>query len=165
MLTNFETIRLSIKRCNELQEMIANGELFRRPKKEQAALNRELFSLEKHFGGLKTLRGRPEIVFIIDQQREKIAVTEANKLGIKVVGIVDTNGDPDGIDYVIPGNDDSIRSIQLITRRIADAILGDDPDDFPNDGGPDLQPSGVPRQPLPTIWGSAIALPFQSNTI
>ncbi len=123
MLTNFETIRLRINRLKELEEMRDTGEFYRRPKKEVAVLNRELTKLEKTLGGLKNMRGKPDILFIIDQKRELIAVTEAQKLGITTVGIIDTNCDPDGINYVIPGNDDSIRSIKLITSKIADAII------------------------------------------
>jgi small subunit ribosomal protein S2 len=123
MLTNFETIRLRINRLKELEEMVSSGDLFRRGKKEQAVLNRELSKLEKSLGGIKTMRGKPDMLFIIDQKREFIAVSEAKKIGISTVGIIDTNCDPDGIDYVIPGNDDSIRSIKLITSKIADSIL------------------------------------------
>lgn len=123
MLTNFETIRLRINRLKELEEMRDSGEFYRRPKKELAVLNRELTKLDKSLGGIKTMRGRPDILFIIDQKRELIAVSEAKKVGLTTVGIVDTNCDPDGIDYVIPGNDDAIRSIKLITGKIADAIL------------------------------------------
>jgi small subunit ribosomal protein S2 len=123
MLTNFETIRLRINRLKELEEMRDNGDLFRRPKKEQAVLNRELFKLEKSLGGIKNMRGKPDILFIIDQKRELIAVAEAKKIGITVMGIIDTNCDPEGIDYIIPGNDDSIRSIKLIMGKIADSII------------------------------------------
>ncbi|MBI2809332.1 MAG: 30S ribosomal protein S2 [Candidatus Melainabacteria bacterium] len=123
MLTNFETIRLRINRLKELEEMKETGELYRRPKKELAVLNRELFKLEKSLGGIKNMRGKPDILFIIDQKRELIAVAEAKKIGLTVVGIIDTNCDPAGIDYVIPGNDDSIRSIKLITGKVADSIL------------------------------------------
>jgi len=123
MLTNFETIRLRIDRLKKLEEMRDSGDLFRRGKKEQAVLNRELLKLEKSLGGIKTMRGKPDVLFIIDQKREFIAVNEAKKIGIATVGIIDTNCDPDGIDYVIPGNDDSIRSIKLIVGKIADSIL------------------------------------------
>lgn len=123
MLTNFETIRLRVNRLKELEEMRESGEFFRRGKKEQAVLNRELLKLEKSLGGIKTMRGRPDVLFIIDQKRELIAVAEAIKSGISTVAIVDTNCDPEGITYVIPGNDDSIRSIRLITSRVADAII------------------------------------------
>jgi small subunit ribosomal protein S2 len=123
MLTNFETIRLRVNRLKELEEMRESGDFFRRGKKEQAVLNRELYKLEKTLGGIKTMRGRPDVLFIIDQKRELIAVAEAVKSGISTVAIVDTNCDPEGISYVIPGNDDSIRSIRLITSRIADSII------------------------------------------
>ncbi len=123
MLTNFETIRLRINRLKELEEMRDTGDFYRRPKKELAVLNRELYKLEKSLGGIKNMRGRPDVLFVIDQKREDIAVHEAKKIGITVVGIIDTNCDPDGIDYVIPGNDDSIRSIKLIMSKVADSIL------------------------------------------
>lgn len=123
MLTNFETIKWRMNRLKELESMRDTGEFFRRPKKEVAVLNRELFKLEKSLGGIKTMKGKPDVLFIIDQKRELIAVQEAKKVGIEVVGIIDTNCDPDAIDYVIPGNDDSIRSIKLITSSIANAIL------------------------------------------
>ena len=123
MLTNFETIRLRIGRLKELEEMQNSGEFFRRPKKEQAVLNRELTKLEKSLGGIKTMRGRPDVLFVIDQKRELNAVAEALKIGITVVGMIDTNCDPDGIDYVIPSNDDSIRSIKLICSKLADSII------------------------------------------
>jgi small subunit ribosomal protein S2 len=114
---------LRINRLKELEEMRDSGDLFRRGKKEQSVLNRELLKLEKSLGGIKTMRGKPDVLFIIDQKREFIAVNEAKKIGIATVGIIDTNCDPDGIDYVIPGNDDSIRSIKLIVGKIADSIL------------------------------------------
>ncbi len=123
MLTNFETIRLRINRLKELEEMEASGDLYRRGKKEQAVLKREWTKLDKSLGGIKTMRGKPEVLFIIDQRREFIAVAEAIKSGIATVAMVDTNCDPEGINYVIPGNDDSIRSIKLITSKIADAII------------------------------------------
>ncbi|MFN8659470.1 MAG: 30S ribosomal protein S2 [Candidatus Obscuribacterales bacterium] len=123
MLTNFETIKWRMNRLKELESMRDTGEFFRRPKKEVAVLNREMAKLEKSLGGIKTMKGKPDVLFIIDQKRELIAVQEAKKVGIEVVGIIDTNCDPDAIDYVIPGNDDSIRSIKLITSSIANAIL------------------------------------------
>ncbi len=123
MLTNFETIRLRINRLKELEEMRDTGEFYRRPKKEVAVLNRELTKLEKSLGGIKLMRGRPDVLFVVDQKRELNAVAEALKIGITVVGMIDTNCDPDGIDYVIPSNDDSIRSIKLICSKLADAII------------------------------------------
>jgi small subunit ribosomal protein S2 len=130
---------------------------------EVAALHREMFKLERSLGGLMNMHGKPEVLFIIDPRKEAIAVQEAMKVGATLIGIVDTNSDPDGIDYVIPGNDDAIRSIRLITHALADAILGDEPDSLQaeRDGdGPDLQPSGVPRRPFPTIGSTEIALPL-----
>ncbi len=123
MLTNFETIRQRINRLKELEEMRDTGEFYRRPKKEVAVLTRELTKLDKSLGGIKNMRGRPDVLFIIDQKREINAVNEAKKAGVVTVGIIDTNCDPDGIDHVIPGNDDAIRSIKLITGKIAEAIL------------------------------------------
>jgi len=123
MLTNFETIRLRINRLKELDEMKNTGDFYRRPKKELTVLNRELYKLERSLGGIKGMRGRPDVLFIVDQKRELIAVSEAKKMDISVVGIIDTNCDPDGIDFVIPGNDDSIRSIKLIVGKIADAVM------------------------------------------
>jgi small subunit ribosomal protein S2 len=123
MLTNFETIRLRINRLKDLDEMKNTGDFYRRPKKELTVLNREMFKLERSLGGIKGMRGRPDILFIVDQKHELIAVSEAKKMDVSVVGIVDTNCDPDNIDFVIPGNDDSIRSIKLIVSSIADAVL------------------------------------------
>ena len=169
MLTNFDTIRLRISRLKELEDMVYSGDLFRRGKKEQAVLNRELSKLEKYLGGLKTMRGKPDVLLIVDPKREAIAVKEAKKIGATVIGIVDTNCDPDGIDFVIPGNDDSMRSIKLITSVLADAILGSEPGDFEDDtgGGPDLHPSGVPRRPYPAA-GSVereMALPLPDDDL
>lgn len=168
-LTNFETIRLRIARLKELEEMKENGDFFRRSKKEQAKLNRELTKLDKSLGGIKNMRGRPEVLFIIDSRREHIAVQEAKKTGTTVIGIIDTNCDPDGIDYLIPGNDDSIRSIKLICGTIADAILdegtqgpsGSDDDD--PDSGPDTHPTGVPRVPYPILSRREIAIELEEQ--
>ncbi len=151
-LTNSDTIRLRINRLNELDLMRDTGEFYRRPKKELAKLNRELVKLEKSLGGMKRMRGRPDVLIIVDQTRESIAVREALKIGCTTLGIIDTNCNPDGIDFVIPANDDSRRSIGLITRLLADAVLGDDEgssedDDDPD--GPDIHPSRVPKRPMP----------------
>lgn len=146
MLTNFETIRLRINRLKELEEMRDTGEFYRRPKKEVAVLNRELLKLEKTLGGLKNMRGKPDILFIIDQKREEIAVLEAKKMGVTLVGIIDTNCNPDGIDYVIPGNDDSIRSIKLITGALADCILEAKHGQVPGQGQAQVQDSDEKRE-------------------
>jgi small subunit ribosomal protein S2 len=123
MLTNFGTVKESIKRLKELESLIDGGGLDRVSKKEGLSMQRELAKLERSLGGIKNMNGLPDVMFIIDVGHEKIAVREAVKLGIPVVGVVDTNNDPDGVDYVIPGNDDSIRAIELYVRGAADAIL------------------------------------------
>ena len=123
MLTNFGTVKKSVKRLKELEELIEAGGLDRVSKKEGLSLQRELAKLERSLGGIKNMESLPDVMFIIDVGHEKIAVREAVKLGIPVVGVVDTNNDPDGVDYVIPGNDDSIRAIELYVRGAADAIL------------------------------------------
>jgi len=123
LLTNFVTIQKSIQRLRELEEMSTDGryELF--SKKEVARLERERKGLEKNLVGIKEMKTHPKIVFIIDSKKEEIAVKEANRLGIPVVAIVDTNCDPDDIDYVIPGNDDALRAIKLFVSKIADAVI------------------------------------------
>src|SRR2546425_1089616 len=122
-LTNFETIRKSIGRLKKLEEMKETGEYERLPKKEALELDRERQKLEKALIGIKAMEQLPSAVFIIDPRKERIAVAEAQRLGIPIVAIVDTNCDPTGIDYPVPGNDDAIRAVRLITSRIADAIL------------------------------------------
>ena len=123
MLTNFKTIRQSIKRLGEITELAASGALDKRGKKEATQLRREMDKLEKSLGGIKHMESLPDALFVVDVGHENIAVHEAKKLGIPVVAIVDTNCSPDGIDYVIPGNDDAMRAIQLYTAGIADAVL------------------------------------------
>ncbi len=123
MLTNFETIRGRVNKLKELEEFINNGYVDKLPKKEVAQINRQLAKLSKTLGGIKDMRGLPDVIFIVDQTKEEIAIKEANKLGIPVICLADTNADPDGINYIIPGNDDAIRSIQLITSKLADAVL------------------------------------------
>jgi small subunit ribosomal protein S2 len=123
MLTNFKTVKQSIKRLKELEAMAADGSFARLSKKEGLMLTREQEKLERSLGGIKDMAGLPDAVFVIDVGHEKIAVAEANKLGIPVVGIVDTNTNPEGVDYVIPGNDDAIRAIQLYVRGVADAVV------------------------------------------
>jgi len=123
MLTNFGTIRKSIDRLKHIEAMIADGSIHKYKKKEALGMEKELEKLERNLGGIKDMRTTPTAMFIVDPKREKIAITEANRLGIPVVALVDTNCDPDGIDYIIPGNDDALRSIKLIASKIADAIL------------------------------------------
>ena len=122
-LTNYTTIRNSINRMIELQEMVGSGEIERYSKKEQSQLLREKASLEKNLQGIRNMNGMPDFIFVIDPGKESIAVAEAKKMGVPVVAVVDTNCDPDPIDYVIPGNDDAIRSINLACEKIAEASL------------------------------------------
>jgi small subunit ribosomal protein S2 len=123
MLTNFKTIRQSIKRLNELDEMAQSGALDRRGKKEAQMLRREMDKLLKSLGGIRDMTSLPDALFVIDVGHEQIAVHEARKLGIPVVAVVDTNCSPDGIDYVIPGNDDAMRAIILYAGGVADSVL------------------------------------------
>jgi len=123
MLTNFKTVKGSIKRLKEMDAMIADGSMERLTKKEQLMNNREREKLERSLGGIKDMGGIPDALFVIDVGFHKIAVTEAKTLGIPIVGVVDSNNSLDGIDYVIPGNDDSTRAIRLYARGVADAIL------------------------------------------
>lgn len=123
MLTNFKTVKQSIKRLKEMEQMQQDGSLERISKKEALGLTREMEKLQRSLGGIKDLSGLPDALFIIDVGYQKGAVQEANKLGIPVIGVVDTNHTPEGIDYVIPGNDDSSRAIRLYARGVADAVL------------------------------------------
>ncbi|MDI6749082.1 MAG: 30S ribosomal protein S2 [Pseudomonadota bacterium] len=123
MLTNFKTVKQSLKRLKEMEQMVEDGTLEKMNKKEGLMLTRELAKLQKSLGGIKDMAALPDALFVIDVGYHKIAVTEANKLGIPIVGVVDTNHSPIGIDYVIPGNDDSSRAIRLYARGAADAIL------------------------------------------
>ena len=123
MLTNFKTIRGSIKRMVELQDMTATGAIEKRGKKEATQLRRELIKLEKSLGGIKAMESLPDVLFVVDVGHEHIAIHESKKLGIPVVAVVDTNCSPDFVDYVIPGNDDAMRAIQLYASAIADAVL------------------------------------------
>jgi small subunit ribosomal protein S2 len=123
MLTNFKTIRQSIKRLAEITELAASGALEKRGKKEATQLRREMDKLERSLGGIKDMESLPDALFVVDVGHENIAIHEAKKLGIPVVAIVDTNCSPDGVEYIIPGNDDAMRAIQLYTTGIADAVL------------------------------------------
>ncbi len=122
-LTNFQTIRRRINRLHELEKMESNGTFEVLSKKEVASLLNEKEKLEKFLGGIKDMKNLPGALFIIDPRKERIAVAEARKLGIPIVAIVDTNCDPDEIDYIIPGNDDAIRAVKLLTGKMADAVL------------------------------------------
>ena len=123
MMTNFKTIKRSIGRLNSLEKMQEDGTFEMLPKKEVAAKQKEIFDLEKNYGGIKTMEELPAAIFIVDPKKERNAVLEAKKLGIPVVAIVDTNCDPDDADYIIPGNDDAIRAIKLISSALADAVI------------------------------------------
>lgn len=123
LLTNFQTIQRSIKRLKDLELMETDGRFDALPKKEVIQLKREREALEKNLSGIKNMPKLPDVIFIIDSKKEEIAVKEANRLGIPIVAIVDTNCDPDGIDYVIPGNDDALRAVRLFTSKIADSVI------------------------------------------
>jgi len=123
MLTNFKTVKQSIKRLREMEQMAQDGTLDRMVKKEALGLQREMQKLQRSLGGIKELTALPDALFIIDVGYQKGAVAEAKKLGIPVIGVVDTNHSPDGVAYVIPGNDDSSRAIRLYARGVADAVL------------------------------------------
>lgn len=123
MLTNWKTIRQSIRRLKDLEAQQADGTLDKLTKKEALMRTREMEKLERGLGGIKDMGGLPDALFVVDVEHERIAIQEANKLGIPVIGIVDTNSSPDGIDYVIPGNDDAIRAVELYVQAIADACV------------------------------------------
>jgi small subunit ribosomal protein S2 len=123
MLTNFKTIKQSTKRLKDMELMVEDGSLEKLGKKEALMTQRELVKLQKSIGGIKNMNTLPDALFVIDVGYHKIAITEANKLGIPVIAVVDTNHSPEGVDYVIPGNDDSSRAIRLYARGVADAIL------------------------------------------
>ncbi len=123
LLTNFQTVQKSIKRLKELEAMQTDGRYEKLTKKERIKLDREREGLNKNLSGIKSMSRLPDIVFIIDVRKEEIAVAEANRLGIPIVAVVDTNCSPEGIDYIIPGNDDALRAVRLFASRIADSIL------------------------------------------
>ncbi len=165
MLTNFKTIRQSIKRLNELDEMAQNGTLERRGKKEAQMLRREMDKLLRSLGGIREMTSLPDALFVIDVGHEEIAVSEARKLGIPVVAVVDTNCSPEEIDYVIPGNDDAMRAILLYAGGVADAVLegkaslpevpvGEDEFvELDETGNPRKRSSGGRRPPPPVTRG------------
>ncbi len=160
MLTNFKTIKQSIKRLKELEAMQSDGSIERFNKKEGLMLRREMEKLDRSLGGIKNMPNLPDAMFVIDVGHEKIAITEASKLGIPVVGVVDTNNNPDGVDYVIPGNDDAIRAVQLYVQAAAQAVLdgrgtqaltpagaGDDFIELDEDGGVAAKPGARKERP------------------
>ncbi|MBU0808082.1 MAG: 30S ribosomal protein S2, partial [Gammaproteobacteria bacterium] len=123
MLTNYKTIRASIKRLRDLEVQSQDGTFTKLTKKEALMRTRDLEKLDRSLGGIKDMGGLPDALFVIDVDHERIAITEANKLGIPVIGVVDTNSSPEGVDYIIPGNDDAIRAIQLYMGAMADAVI------------------------------------------
>ena len=123
MLTNFKTVKQSIKRLRDMEQMVEDGTMDKLSKKESLTYQREMAKLDRSLGGIKEMNGLPDALFIIDVGFQKIAVEEANKLGIPVIGVVDTNHSPEGVDYIIPGNDDASRAVRLYARGIADAVL------------------------------------------
>ena len=123
MLTNFQTIKKSIERLKSIESMQADGSINRFPKKEILLMEKERIKLQRNVGGIKDMRVLPSVIFVVDPRKEAIAINEAHKLNIPVVALTDTNCDPDGIDFIIPGNDDAIRSIRIISNVIADAVL------------------------------------------
>jgi small subunit ribosomal protein S2 len=122
MLTNFQTVRQSLKRLRDLEQVVSEGGMARFGKKELLKLNRELEKLQRSLGGIKDMERLPDALFVIDVGYERIAISEARKLGIPVVAVVDSNNSPEGVDYVIPGNDDAIRAIQIYATAAADAV-------------------------------------------
>ena len=123
MLTNFQTIKFSVDRLKKIESMQQDGSILRFPKKEVLQMEKERVKLTRNIGGIKNMRTLPDVLFIIDPKKEDIAVEEAQKLGIPIIALTDTNCDPDGIDYLIPGNDDAIRAIKLITSMMAEAVV------------------------------------------
>ncbi len=150
MLTNYQTIKKSVDRMKKIADMIEDGSINQYKKKEALRMEKELAKLERNLGGIKNMKGTPSVVFVVDPRRENIAINEANRLGIPVVAITDTNCNPDGVDYLIPGNDDALRSIKLIVSRMADAVMeGKAKHDAKNQQGTE-QVANVPASDMPT---------------
>ncbi|MDX6403146.1 MAG: small subunit ribosomal protein [Blastocatellia bacterium] len=147
LLTNFQTVQKSIKRLKDLDVMQTDGRYEKLTKKERIKLDRERQSLEKVLSGIKSMTRLPDLVFVIDVRKEEIAVAEANKLGIPVIAVVDTNCSPEGIDYVIPGNDDALRAVRLFAARIADAVM-EGQQMLTEGGATDEGPAGEEKPPI-----------------
>jgi small subunit ribosomal protein S2 len=159
MLTNFKTIKSNIRRFKEIEKMDADGVLEKLSKKEQAQINKERVRLVKIFTGIKEMTQLPAAVFVIDTKKERIAVAEANRLGVPVIGVVDTNCDPDVIDYPLPGNDDAIRAIRLFSRLVSDTLLASRQEaqeglDREAEPGPET-PRETGPEPVPNVVASA----------
>ncbi|HYU58468.1 MAG TPA: 30S ribosomal protein S2 [Actinomycetota bacterium] len=170
MLTNFQTISQRLARLRELQDMERSGAFEYLPKKEVLKLRHEKEKLERNMGGIQTMTRRPDAILVIDTKKEHIAVTEARKLGIPVVAIVDTNCDPDEVDYVIPGNDDAIRSVALVTKIIADAFeegafLGGEEIARAARGEPEFQPEPMELEPATTLPESQVFEPGPPDAV
>ena len=156
LLTNFVTIQRSIGRLRELESMAEDGRYESLSKKEIARIEKEKRKLHKNLDGIRHMKGLPDAIFVVDTKREKIAVDEARKLKIPVIGIVDTNCDPDDVDFVIPGNDDALRSIRLFVTRIADAVIaGRAPKEMPQDAADGDAPESVTSAPPTTAPSNA----------
>ena len=151
LLTNFDTIRQRLNRLRELEEMQESGTLSHANKKELAGFNKELDKLQKTLGGIKNMRGKPEVLYVVDQQKEEIAVKEAQLTGVQIVAILDTNSDPERIDYPIPANDDSIRSVKLITGLIADSIIEGHEGQVPDVHKKTTSKNGLLKKPLNSL--------------
>ncbi|MBO6147737.1 MAG: 30S ribosomal protein S2 [Lachnospiraceae bacterium] len=142
MLTNFKTIQSRIKRLKEIEMMSSDGTFDVLPKKEVALLQKECEKLEKNLGGIKNMKQLPNVIFVVDPKKEHICVQEAHALGIPLVGICDTNCDPEELDYVIPGNDDAIRAVKLIVSKIADAVIEANQGEAEDIGGEEEEAAG-----------------------
>ena len=153
LLTNFQTVQKSIKRLKDLEAMQTDGRYEKMTKKERIKLDREREGLEKNLSGIKGMNRLPDAVFVIDVRKEEIAVAEANKLGIPVFAVVDTNCSPEGIDYVIPGNDDALRAVRLFASRIADAVL--EGQQMLTEGGATSEATEEGEQAAPTAEATA----------
>ncbi len=153
-LTNFKTIRSRVERLKELEKQFEDESILRYGKKEQIELGKELLRLQRYLGGIKEMNRLPDVLFIVDPTKEAIAVREANKLGIPVVALADTDSDPDVLDYIVPGNDDAIRSIQLVTARLADSIVEVRGGAQTESEAPSEEAQGEQRETLPTPLSS-----------
>ena len=153
-LTNFKTIRSRVERLKELEKQFEDETILRYNKKEQIELGKELQRLQRYLGGIKEMNRLPDVLFIVDPTKEAIAVREANKLGIPVVALADTDSDPDVLDYIVPGNDDAIRSIQLVTARLADSIIEVRGGVQSDTEAPREEVEGESRETLPTPLSS-----------
>ena len=160
LLTNFQTVQKSIKRLKDLDVMQTDGRYEKLTKKERIKLDRERLGLEKVLSGIKAMNRLPDAVFIIDVRKEEIAVAEANKLGIPVIAVVDTNCSPEGVDYVIPGNDDALRAVRLFASRIADAVL--EGQQMLTEGGATAEEAATETAAQPEVTISTDAAPIES---